>query len=229
GPWEFEPLARVGADQRLLPPAGRMAMPCRWGEGGLADFAGRVRFRRHFGYPGRLDATDRVWLTFAGVDGTALICLNGQFLGRHESGAASFEFEVTALLQSRNELQVEVDAPSDRGGLCGEVAMEVRCTAFLRPVRVWAKVTGPIADLHVAGEVVGTAERPLELYVLLDNATVIYTTLEADPAGRPFHLVADALPRERWQVPETQGRQPHEIRIELVNGATVWYRIEQGF
>jgi hypothetical protein len=94
---------------------------------------------------------------------------------------------------------------------------------------LWATFTGESADLHVAGEVVGTCDGPLELYVLLDGATVIYTPLEAAPAGRPFHVVAEGLDRDRWQ-PRGEGAAGlHEVRIELVQGATVWYRIEEMF
>src|SRR6266849_10307562 len=88
GPWECEPLARIAPDEHgqtgrdSLPPPCRMTMPCRWSEGGLENFAGRVRFRRRFGYPGRIDAHERVWLTFAGIGGTAEVWLNGQHLGR---------------------------------------------------------------------------------------------------------------------------------------------------
>src|SRR5881227_2389651 len=92
GPWECEPLARsvVRADvtrelrQEELPPKCRMLLPCRWSERGLHDFAGRVRFRRRFGYPGRIDAYERVWLTFAGAGDRSLVALNGSELGRHE-------------------------------------------------------------------------------------------------------------------------------------------------
>jgi beta-mannosidase len=134
GPWECEPLARMlvrpdGGVETLsgpLPAACRMTMPCRWNEGGLGDFAGRVRFRRRFGYPGRIDAHERVWLTFAGVDAVAEAHLNGHSLGRHQVVNRPFEFEVTALLQARNELIVDVEAPSGNGGLWGEVALEVR-------------------------------------------------------------------------------------------------------
>src|SRR5262249_57163388 len=49
GPWEFEPLSRMG--EQPLPPCGRMTLPARWQGGGLTDFAGRVRFVRRFGYP----------------------------------------------------------------------------------------------------------------------------------------------------------------------------------
>jgi Glycosyl hydrolases family 2, sugar binding domain len=229
GPWECEPLARAGrAAPEPLPAPCRMALPCRWSTGGLRDFAGRVRFRRRFGYPGRLDATDHVWLTFAGAEGVAEVWLNGQWLGRHQ-GEGPFEFEVTPLLQARNELVVEVESATEHGGIWGEVAMEVRCPAFLRPVRLWAARTGESADLHVAGEVVGTCDRALDLYVLLDGATVLYTTLEPVPAGRPFHVVAEGLPWTLWQ-PRGEGTAGlHEVRIELVNGATVWYRIEHMF
>src|SRR5438477_13088651 len=90
GPWECEPLARAVSDAQgrsemvveALPPPRRMVLPCRWGEGGLADFAGRVRFRRRFGLPRQLDAHERVWLTFAGVDGVAWLSLNGDLLGQ---------------------------------------------------------------------------------------------------------------------------------------------------
>jgi beta-galactosidase/beta-glucuronidase len=108
-----------------LPAPCRVTMPCRWSDGGLKDFAGRVRFRRHFGYPGRIDENERVWLTFAGIEGAAEIWLNGQFLGRQEQ-ARPFEFDVTKLLGDRNDLRVEVEGEAETGGLWGEVAMEIR-------------------------------------------------------------------------------------------------------
>jgi len=127
GPWDYEPLARAARSDEPLPPRGRMTMPGRWGEGGLGEFAGRVRFRRRFGWPGRIDAHERVWLTFAGAEAVAEVWLNGRCLGRHE-GPGSFEFDVTGLLQLRNDLNVEVEAPGGSGGLWGEVALEVRGT-----------------------------------------------------------------------------------------------------
>jgi hypothetical protein len=206
-----------------------MTMPCRWSAGGLEDFAGRVRFRRRFGYPGRLDQIDRVWLTFAGAEGATEVWLNGQCLGRREGSLGPFEFEVTPLLQARNELVVEVESATGQGGLWGEVAMEIRCTAFLQQVRLWATFTAESPDLHVAGEVVGTCDGPLELYVLLDMATVAYSILEPAPVGRPFHVVAEGLERDRWQSRGEGAAGLHEVRIELVHGATVWYRIEEMF
>jgi hypothetical protein len=193
-----------------------MNLPCRWGEGGLGGLAGRVRFRRRFGWPGRIDAHERVWLTFAGVDGSADLSLNGHPLGRHGPAAGLFEYEVTALLRPRNELVVEVEAPDDRGGLSGEVALEVRCSAFLRNLHAELTPTGDAFRLHVAGEVIGTSDRPLELYALLDGATVLYATVEPAVAGNPFQLTSDVLPM-------AAPAGPHEVRIELVDAATAWY------
>jgi len=195
-------------------------MPCRWREAGLAGFSGRVRCVRRFGVPRRIDAHERVWLTFAGVDAAAAVWLNGDFLGRHEGASDPFEFDITALLQARNELRVEVEGSAESGGLWGEVALEVRCTAFVRGVQIRAAGDGASARLHVSGEIVGTAERPLEIYVLLDGATVAYGVFPAAPGGHAFHLESEELARS----PEA-----HVVRLDLVNGATIWYQIEQPF
>src|SRR5262249_48078031 len=112
GPWECEPLAwypsRAPAGAQVPPPP-RMKRPCHWNEGGLPGFAGRARFRRRFGYPGRIDTHERVWLTFAAVADTAEVRLNGTFLGTGGREQLPFEFEVTALLQDRNEMVVDVE------------------------------------------------------------------------------------------------------------------------
>ncbi|HVS34010.1 MAG TPA: hypothetical protein VMS17_00410 [Gemmataceae bacterium] len=205
GPWECAPLERRPAGE--LPPPMRMTLPCRWAAGGLADFAGVVRFRRRFGYPGQIDAWERVWLTFEGASDRAAVRLNGRDLGDH-AGDAPFECEATALLQARNELIVDVAGPAD-GGLWGETALEVRCTAFLRHVRFWVEGT----DLHAAGLVVGEADRPLDLYVLLGGATAAYVTVAAAPAGTPFHIVAE----------KAASGQAAAAQVDLVNGAVVWY------
>jgi len=227
GPWEAEPVARMvrradGTVETLeepVPPRTRMTLPRRWHEGGLENFAGRVRFRRRFGYPGRIAAQERVWLTFAGASETAEIWLNGRLLGQQVTAATPFEFEITELLQVRNELVVQVDAPDGQGGLWGEVALEVRATAFLRAVRAWTMGEDKTAALHVAGEVVGTSERPLELYVLVDGATRHYALVEPAAGGQPFHVTLEGL-----------GDKPdgvHNVRVDLVNGATLWYVVER--
>jgi hypothetical protein len=219
GPWECEPIIRIPETGVPAPPHRRMTLPCRWNQGGLADFAGRVRFRRRFGFPGRIDTFERVWITCAGVTATADVSLNGRQLGHC---ANAFDFEVTSLLQVRNELIVDVEGPADSGGLWGEVALEVRCTAYLKDIVTKYQKEDQNARLQVSGQVVGTAERPLDLYVLCDGSTVAYTTIDADAGGRSFQLLSDELAAE-----QLQARPRHLVRVDLVNGASLWYQFEQ--
>lgn len=218
GPWECEPLTwhpACAAATEPVPPPLRMTMPCHWNRGGLPGFAGRVRFRRCFGYPGRIDAHERVWLTFAAVAGTAQVSLNGTVLGEGPPNQP-FEFEITALLRQRNELIVEVESATERGGLWGEVALEVRCSTYLRSVRLWAEGN----DLHAAGEVVGSAEGLLELYVIFQRSTVAYEATTASPAGQPFHLVATSVLAGTME-------RPVWAQVDLVNRASVWYTCQR--
>lgn len=200
GPWECEPSGRLPL---------RMTLPCRWADGGLKDFSGRARFRRRFGYPGQIDAFERVWLTAAGVSDRAGVQLNGTPLGSCV-GDRPCEFEITRLLQGRNELVMDVEG-AENGGPWGEIALEVRCQAFLRDVRVWAD-----AELHAAGLVVGDADRPLDLYVLLDGSNVAYTTVTPAPEGTPFHIIAEKPPARGLAA-----------RVDLVYGAVIWYTAER--
>jgi hypothetical protein len=121
---------------------------------------------------------------------------------------------VTALLRGRNELRVDVEGPPGQGGLWGEVALEVRCTAYLRGVSARAEAAAGKVTVQVTGEVVGFAERSLDLYVLLGRSPLTEVQIEALPGGRPFHLQAEAA-----------GEMPASVQVDLVNGAVVWYTI----
>jgi hypothetical protein len=168
-----------------------------------APCAGGVRRARRFGYPGRIDADERVWLTFGGAGGRVAVSLNGHALGTHDGGLP-FEHDVTGLLAARNEVVMEVEG----GGAQGDVALEIRRTAFLRGVRATAEGGG----IRVTGLVVGSAARPLELYVLLDGHTAHYATAAPSPEGHRFEAVVGGTGRE--------------VRVELVDGGSVWYAVE---
>ncbi len=214
GPWECQPLQRLGERAgEPLPSPCRLCMPCRWSEGGLAGFAGRVRLRRAFGYPGRLDDYERAWLTFAGVGGRAEAMLNERSLGRVVTGSA---FDVTNHLKSRNQLIVDLDGTAETDGLWGEVALEIRCSAYLADLCRSALLTDNRVELRVGGRVVGTAERPLELYVLLDGSVVGYQTASA---GQSFEFLVPNLDPEKWNGPSAG----LPVRVELVNVAIAWY------
>jgi hypothetical protein len=180
-------------------------MPDSW-----HDFAGRGRFRRRFGYPGRIDAHERVWLTFAGIVDCGEVTLNGTRLGEC---AGSGEFDVTELLRPRNELVVEVEGGVG-GGLTGPVALEVRATAFLRGVVVRREHS----SLIVTGEVVGHADGLLELYLIVDRRPADYATVTATAAGSDFQLRGPAVGPD--------GETACVAIIELVCGAMPWYTME---
>jgi hypothetical protein len=156
-----------------------------------------------------------VWLTLAGVEGAAQIWLNGRSIAKLEIWSEPLEFEVTPSLQVRNELVAEIEGTGGQAGLWGEVALEVRCTAYLRGVQWWTAPLGEAVQLHVAGELVGVSERPLELYALVDGKTLIYTMLEPTSSGTPFRVTSDKLLG-----------QPRQVRIELVDRATIWFVVE---
>ena len=248
GPWDYEPLARtvLHADGRLevidgpLPPRGRMTVPGRWADRGPGAFAGRMRFRRTFQWPAGLDFCERLWLVFAGADYFTTVRLNGELLGRHEGAFDPFAFDISALVQLRNELTVEVDLPAvppetlDRqrmvrgssacptasGGLWGSVALEVRREAFLRGVRLEATFADPAPMLRVAGEVAGTSDRPLEVYITLDGETVREGRVEARPEGSPFELSAPVPSAECWR-PSPRGRpRLYEAAVHLIDPAS---------
>jgi hypothetical protein len=213
GPWTCEPLFRMEADgvrdTADLPAPFRMTMPGRWEEGGLPDFRGGIRLVRRFGYPGRIDDHERVWLTFEGAVERASASLNGQPLGAWEDGAA--EFQVTALLNPRNLLIVDVESQAPGGGLWGEVALEVRATAFLQDVAV-RLTDGESPQLVATGQVAGSASRPLDLYLFAAGQFLAHTMVQA---GQQFELAAAPV------------SDLTAVRIELVDAATIWYVVER--
>jgi len=211
GPWECEPLS---ADSGPSGPR-RVTMPSRLREAGLPGFVGKVRLSRKFGYPGRIDAFERVWLTFADIRGVAAISLNSQLLA--EGVAAACEFDVTALLKPHNLLQVDLLADSDECGLIGETALEVRCAVFLRDVSVcWHTAN----ELLVTGQAIGTWPEPLDLYILLDDRNAHYAALQAGAEPAAF--------RALLKIEETEGGhvRPATVRVELVEGPSLWFRVD---
>ena len=208
GPWECE----VIGDK---PDTKRVIMPCRWHDIGWPDKPGRVLAVRRFGYPGRIDTYERVWLTFAGLSDRADIVLNEQPLGSIQDVDGPSDFDITQLLQPRNTLEVTLDWQNETGGLWGEVAMEVRRTAYLR--NVVAKVDGEL--IRVTGKVIGTSERPLDVYLLESRSTMMHTTVQPKKDGQTFELIGKPVQ------PLTSTSFPL-VRVELVDGGVVWYVCE---
>lgn len=139
GPWDYEWLSghtprsepSTGTPPGSAPAAGgRIKLPAEW-RSVFGSSAGTVRFRRRFGRPTNLDPDERVDLVFDGVGGAVRVLLNGQPLGLIRDTDAAARFDVTTLLQPRNEVTVDVAFdpsrhPDKPGGLWAAVALEIR-------------------------------------------------------------------------------------------------------
>jgi hypothetical protein len=183
-------------------------------------FLGLIRWRRRFGWPGRLEPHERVWLTCEGLSRHARLQINGTRISPLFGNDGGGEAEITHLLSKNNALVVEVDVAPGNPGLWGEVALEVRCPAYLRAVRAWASSGAGDCRLHVKGQVVGTVDGPLELYVLLGRSTVIYSPVNSDAPGHAFGVESDRLETGA----STLSGRP--VRVELVQGGSLWYAVE---
>ena len=125
GTWDDRPLARttlkadgsIVEDKSNLPAPGKMPVPSNWHLAGLPNFNGRVRYERGFDFSAPLNAEERVFLVFHGVDYFATVEVNGTEVGRHEGYFQAFEFDVTRQIKrGRNSLAVTVDAPLEDPG-----------------------------------------------------------------------------------------------------------------
>ncbi|MEX2560848.1 MAG: hypothetical protein WD403_13080 [Pirellulales bacterium] len=131
GPWLYESLP-PGPVQK-----GRVQLPADWGGTRGAYFRGRVRYVRHFNWPGPLAVGERVWLVIEGVDARGAAILNGTWLGEIDGYAVPTAFDVHELVRQSNELVLEVELPAHSppprpgrehlpGGPIGEVRLEIR-------------------------------------------------------------------------------------------------------
>jgi hypothetical protein len=212
GPWEAEPLGDAGA------PARQVTLPCRLAEL-RPEFMGAVVFRRRFGLPRRLDDWERVWLTCARVDGRSDWQLNGVGVSMRADPAVGLEADVTALLGERNVLSVEVAGEGPDAGLYGEVALEVRCRAFLRGVRAVGHPVDAGWHVQATGAVIRDQPGdPLELYLLIDGKHQGYSQLPNHTLEMPFRLSGpvEGVP--------AGGRVT--VRVDLVNRATIWHTMD---
>src|SRR5262249_20137167 len=168
----------------------RVTMPAQWGEVGLEGHAGTVRFRRRFGLPRQLDDWERVWLVCQGLTGRASWSLNGKPVRPGIGGEDLLEAEITSLLRERNELAVGLQPGSADRFVWEELALEIRCRAFLRNVGAVARPTQSGWMIQVQGELV--KEQPgdsLELYALVDGRNQEYQQVRTDEPVSPVEFL----------------------------------------
>jgi hypothetical protein len=209
GPWEFEQVSSNSAPVRTV-------LPLRWGQNGTEGCTGRVRLRRRFGYPGRIDSHEAVWLTIGSPAQSMLVALNGAPLAGPNAGP--WEFDITGSLRERNEVNIELEI-GESGTAWGDVSLEVRCTAFLREVNFDLALTPDgSAQLVANGELCGQSEDALELYLLLDRSNVAYASLPGPVRKQRFRLESE---------PMSLDLAKHQVQLDLVRGASIWYTLAQ--
>ena len=103
GPWE-----REAEPPATTPPAGA----------DLADEGAstlksnrRARYRRRFGRPHRLEAHEAVYLVVRLVQSAGKVAMNERLLGDVRCGTGAARFDITALLEERNQLVIDVESP----------------------------------------------------------------------------------------------------------------------
>jgi hypothetical protein len=132
--WEVEPIARWHAGRMqavdAAPQNRRIHVPHDWRKLLGPDFVGIARYSRHFNMPDRLANHERLWLCCREAYESGQISLNGNCLGSVDGRGAGAEFDITALLEPRNRLVIDVQSrdSSRPCGLTGEVWLEVRST-----------------------------------------------------------------------------------------------------
>ncbi len=103
--WQF-----TGFDGKTVP----VNIPHTWnnidGQDGGNDYKrGTCTYTHSFAAPSFRKESQEVWLEFAGVNASAKVTLNGQHVISHDGGYSTFRADISALLEAKNELVVEVD------------------------------------------------------------------------------------------------------------------------
>jgi hypothetical protein len=206
GPWDTKFTSSEGRVTEA-----RINLPATWAALSR-DIVGPIQLVRNFGRPRELDADEHVWLIWSDVSQTGNLWFNGNLvLDAMPKGGA---FDVTSLIEGRNELTIEIGSPGSPNARLGDFALEVRGMVYLEEVQFVREGS------QVQGVVRGEPVQNLELYLLLFGETVHRQLIEASPKGVLFCI---PCPRPS-AVPETSEFPP--IRLELIAGSNLWWRVD---
>jgi beta-mannosidase len=207
-------------------------IPSQWQSyPGLEKYAGRGVYRLKFDFPDRINSRT-YHLRFGGVFYKANVYLNGKKLGSHEGYFEPFEFEVSDLLQPKdNILVVEVECLKEKQGAAKEQILGVfsgwdAISSYRNPGGIWQEVaivpTGPAWLGAIKFTTVDANAIPLvkiEAEVLgrdLPGLAVNFTLRPDNFEGRTFILSARVI----------KGKATGEYYLE---GARLWWTHDRGF
>lgn len=124
GPWELHPANALAERAEPTEQVRLQTMPASWREAGFRDVPERIRCIRYFNRPTGLDESTVVILTLEGCRGRLSLRFNGEPLGEVER-EQSAQWDITAKLRPRNEVEILIESTSLDDGLTGEVALEI--------------------------------------------------------------------------------------------------------
>lgn len=129
GPWDYRWISDWPLASSEKPGLGTITMPQDW-QAIFGSSRGTAEFRRKFHRPTNLEPHERVTILMTEVRGAGRVKLNETNLGEFVSSGDPVEFDVTACLQSFNELIVEItcdpgQAPEQSSGLFGVTAIQI--------------------------------------------------------------------------------------------------------
>ncbi|MFO7881117.1 MAG: glycoside hydrolase family 2 TIM barrel-domain containing protein [Kosmotogaceae bacterium] len=159
GKWDFDLLEEHPENISQIKPSRKIAVPSC-----IESYYPEITQKQYYAYYSKIftlkrKSNKRYFLVFGAVDYKATVFLNGKYLGEHEGGYTSFEFEVTDFLKEENQIQVIVFDPIDNSiinfkeiphgkqngepnwytnitGIWQEVYLEERPTSFLKDARI---------------------------------------------------------------------------------------------
>jgi beta-mannosidase len=198
-----------------------------------------VRYRRRFHAPRTLESHERLWLIFYGLDYFADVHINGVPLGRHQGYFDSFDFDITSLVRSHNELALLLDCPielrsnlprllraglesTDPGyaaGIWRGVALEVRSFAYLRDVTLRAELQGSRGKVIVHGLACGNTDSLVELDLSINETVVTRAKAAVAPHGIPFTMDGAMDPVTEWWPNGLGAATMYAVRLEMHGAA----------
>lgn len=255
GSWERDPTlgaaiepaflnARLPAYDDSAWPA--IQLPHSWNQHDGSDelpgyFRGIGWYRKHFQLESELSGK-RVFLEFEGVNQVSEFWVNGSYVGKHEGGYTSFEFDITPHVKfgpAGNVLTVKVDniynkdiAPTVKtdltfyGGIYRDVWLRVAAPIHLSEV-YWLtpKVSESAAEIEVRSKIDNRTARAATLRVLheiLDAQGLVVAKVETSasvPAQKQGHALTQRLTLAQPKLWSPDTPHLYKLRTTLLDPA----------